>query len=519
MPRNPRTLAAASVLSAGLLLGACAGGSDAADSQAQAPQGEAVKGGTARIIEDAEPRSLDPAVIANSYANSPILGNALYGELLVDNPKTGEIGYRIAQSLTTDDGGTTFTLKLRPGVKFSDGTHFTAAAVKFAWEHVKDPNTNSPDLPQAALIKKVTATDDSTLRIELTDAVPRFANAVLQTSLNWVARPQSLQSGTIDTAPVGAGAYTLEQWSRQDVIKLKKNPGYWDTEHVNLDALEIRAVIDPDQRWNTLLSGGADLAMEGQWQNVDNAQHNGFQNQTLDFGGGIALVLNTRKPPFDDVRARQALAAALNLDTVNDAVFNGTGRVPDTLFDKSSTFYQDIPLQKNDPAQAQKLFDELAAEGRPVSFAVSLFPGSSALGNSIQTQLSQFSNVQVKVGTIDLAQYGTIMAKKDYDVITSSVTFGDPEPRLWFGLNGRSSGNYSGIDDPRLNASLDQGRTAHDDAERTAAYRSVQERLAELVPVIFYTRASPSVLAARDVGGITQYGFGSVLPENLWIQP
>jgi peptide/nickel transport system substrate-binding protein len=149
---------------------------------------------------------------------------------------------------------------------------------------------------------------------------------------------------------------------------------------------------------------------------------------------------------------------------------------------------------------------------------MSLYPSGKALGEAIQTQLSTLNNVKVDVRTIDLAQVGQIMAKKDYDTLVSTVAFSDPEPRLWSSLHSASAGNTSGIKDPEMDAALEAGRMATDPAERTEAYETVQKRLAELNPVIFYTRAAPGVIANGNVGGIQQYGMGSVLPETLWIQ-
>lgn len=511
----------AGVAAAAFTLSACGGGSSSDPaSDGAAPSGQPVSGGTARVIETAEPRSLDPAVVANSWANSPVVGNSLYGTLMIDDPATGKMEYKIAKSFASDDGGSTFTLTLRDGVTFSDGTPFTAEAVKVGWDHVKDPATSSPDIPQAALIAQTTVVDDKTLKVKLTEPIPNFANAIVQTSLNWIASPASIKGGAkvMDVKPIGAGPYTLESWSRQDVIKLVRNDKFWDAPRPYLDRIEVRAVIDPDQRYNTLVSNGADLSLESNWNNLDKAQKAGLQNSTLQLGGGVALVLNTKSAPFDDPRARKALASALDLNTINDAVYNGTGKVPTTLFDQSSPFYQDIPLVTTDAAAAQKLFDELAGEGKPVSFKLSLFAGNAPLGNSIQTQLSTFKNVKVEVGTIDIAQYGTIMAKRDYNVIQSSVTFADPEPRLWGGLAGESRGNYSGINDPELNTALDAGRTGKTEAERVTAYETVQKRLAELNPIIFYTRSAPGVMANKNVGGLQQYGMGSLLPETLWLQ-
>ncbi|PBC49210.1 ABC transporter substrate-binding protein [Rhodococcus sp. ACS1] len=503
-----------------LMLSACSSGNSTDSASAGGPSGDAVSGGTGLIIEQAEPRSLDPALISNSWANSPVLGNALYGTLMIDNPETGGIDFKLAEDFSSADAGKTFTLRVRDGVQFSDGSPFDAAAVKFGWDRIKDRATASPDITQASLIDSSQVIDDRTLRVTLVEPVPNFANAILQTGMNWIASPASLQAGqqSVDSNPIGAGPFTLEQWSRQDVIKLTRNDKYYDAPRPYLDKLEIRAIGDADQRYNTLVSGGADLALEGVWSNIDKAKNAGLQNAVVPLGGGTTMVLNSTKAPFDDARARKAFALALDLDGINNAVYGGAAKLPHTLFDKSSPFYKDIPLADEDRAEAQRLLDELAAEGKPLNFTMSLYPSGKALGEAIQTQLSTLNNVKVDVRTIDLAQVGQIMAKKDYDTLVSTVAFSDPEPRLWSSLHSASAGNTSGIKDPEMDAALEAGRMATDPAERTAAYETVQKRLAELNPVIFYTRAAPGVIANGNVGGIQQYGMGSVLPETLWIQ-
>ncbi|MBH0118392.1 ABC transporter substrate-binding protein, partial [Rhodococcus sp. CX] len=168
--------------------------------------------------------------------------------------------------------------------------------------------------------------------------------------------------------------------------------------------------------------------------------------------------------------------------------------------------------------EAQRLLDELAAEGKPLNFTLSMYPSGRALGEAIQTQLSTLNNITVNVRTIDFAQVGQILGQMDYDVITNAVVFaGDPEPRLWFGLHGDSAGNYSGIKDPQMDAALSRALASRDEGERESAYEVVQRRLVELNPIIFYTRSAPGFVASGNVGGIRQYGMGSILPEELWI--
>lgn len=511
----------AGAIAAVLVLTACSGGGGTSSAGGEGPTGDPVTGGTGRILQQNEPRGLDPAVIANSWANSPVVGNALYGQLWIDDPETGEIEYRIAKDFSTKDDGKTYTLTLRDDVNFSDGTPLTAKDVKATWDHAKDPAASSVDFPQATQIAEATVVDDTTLDVELVTQTPKFANSILQTGLNWIASEKSIESGSkgMDANPIGAGPYTLEKWARQDVITLVRNDRYYGDKPY-LDKLEIRTAADPDQRYNTISSGGADVALDSQWLNLDKAKTAGLQVKTLPFGGGSILTMNNTRAPFDDVRARQALAAALDLGQIDDAVNQGKGSVPTTLFDESSPFFNDIPLVKKDTKKAQELLDEIAADGKPLEFTVSVFPGAgSLLANSIQTQLSTLENIKVEVHTIDIAEYGKTMATKDYDVITNSVTFGvEPEPRLWAGLHGSSGGNFSGVDDEQLNAALDKGRLAVEEADRKAAYQEVQNRLVEVTPVIFFSKSALGVIGANTVGGLQQYGMGSVLPETLWIK-
>jgi peptide/nickel transport system substrate-binding protein len=240
----------------------------------------------------------------------------------------------------------------------------------------------------------------------------------------------------------------------------------------------------------------------------------------MPLSGGIFMALNSRRAPFNDVRARQAVADALDMDALNLAVYNGTGKTADQLFDKSSPFYTDTPLRKPDKAAAQKLFDELAAEGKPVSFAFTAFATSEnrALAEAVQAQLSAFKNVTMQVKVVDLSQSIPLFGTKDFDTVISSAFFADPEPRLYTVFAGSSASNMSGVGDPQLDQDLLQGRAATSVDQRKAAYAALQQRLSDLVPVIFMTRAAPSVMTTKNVGGVQQYGLGSLLPEELWIK-
>ncbi|MEU1982740.1 ABC transporter substrate-binding protein [Nocardia sp. NPDC019395] len=479
-------------------------------------------GGTARITQISEPRTLDPVALGNQWVINALLGNALYGTLMVNNPDSGKIEYTMATGFATHDGGTTFELTLRPDLRFTDGTPLDAAAVKFNWDRFPDPANGSTYREDATVIASSEVVNPTTLRVTMRHPVPHFAYTLVESSMNWIASPQALRAGraTFDGNPVGAGPFTLQRWARQDVIELVKNPGYWDAPKPYLDRIELRTSGDSVQGYNTLISGGSDVIISSNWGSIEKLKNQGFPTAVSPLHGGQHLSLNMRRAPFDDIRARRAVAAAIDVNSLNLTIYQGSGELPTTMFRESSPYYApDLPLHTPDPATAQRLFDELAAEGKPVKFTFTTTAQTEnrLLAESVQAQLSAFDNVEAEVKVIDIIDLIKLRYTHDFDVMTGGAFFDDPEPRLWTAFHGDSGRNTGGIDDPALNKALDAGRTATDVKQRGAAYRTVQERLIELMPAIFYTRTVAAAATGKNVGGLTMYGAGSVLPEELWI--
>ncbi|SQD93550.1 hypothetical protein [Parafrankia sp. BMG5.11] len=141
------------------------------------------------------------------------------------------------------------------------------------------------------------------------------------------------------------------------------------------------------------------------------------------------------------------------------------------------------------------------------------------MAENIQAQLGSFDNVEVRIRTVELAEFVQLRATHDFDSIITSALFRDPEPRLSTVFGGDSPANMPGIDDPALNDALLSGRTATSEEDRKKAYNAVQERLTELTPMFFVARGGPGAISGRNVGGLVQYGLGSLLPEELWIKP
>ncbi|MEE2034859.1 ABC transporter substrate-binding protein [Rhodococcus sp. CC-R104] len=513
--------AVAAACATALLLVSCSGSSSDDATGAQGPAGDPVAGGSLDVLQTGEPRSLDPAALTNYWAFQPTLGNALYGTLMINDVDTLEIEYKMATDFSTTDGGATFTLKLQPDLTFTDGTPLDAAAVKYNWDRLVDPKLGSTSGRWAAQIAETRVEDPTTLRVVMRSPNPHYAQSIVGSSLNWIASPAALEKGpaAFDENPVGAGPFTLASWTRQDAVELTKNPDYWDAPKPYLDSITIRTVSDTNQRVNAVTTGAADLASETNWESLKKIEAAGLNIDVVPTGGGQFVAMNFARAPFADERARRAVSLAVDLDAINTAVYNGEGEIPMTLFEESSPFFSEIALKETDPEAAQKLFDELAAEGKPVSFTFLSYPTteSKMLGEALQAQMSAFDNVEAKVDVVDYAQATARTGARDFDMLISSAVIQDPDNPLWLAFHSDSSGNSVGVDDAELSAALDAGRTGRTVEERKAAYETVQERLVQLNPGIWYYRAVPAVVWGDHVQGVEVYTLGSPLPEEIWV--
>ncbi|RBY84367.1 ABC transporter substrate-binding protein [Blastococcus sp. TF02A-26] len=518
-----RTLAL--LAAAALALTACGGGSDddGGGGSADAPVGDPVAGGTAKIGLVSEPRTLDPAFLGNNLTTNSLVGSALYGALFTQDPVTGDLSPAMAESLETTDGGTTYRMTLQEGLTFSDGSPLDAEAVRANWARAKDIGLRAPVLAVGLGLGDLRTVDAVTFEFTLNRPTPNFGGAITTSALNWIGAPAALTQGqaAFDANPIGAGPFVLESWTRGGELRLLRNDRYWDAPKPYLDGLTLSVANDAEQRYNALQSGATDAILNGSTQITARAEEAGFdiaaENRP---NGGTEFLFNTTVAPFDDVRAREAVYKAIDLEAVSQAVFEGQATAPSSWFAESSPFYTGDHLPGPDPERAEELFAELAAEGKPVSFTIVTFPtpDSTGIAQSIQTQLSAYDDVTVEIDNRDFAGATGALTGKSHQAITAGVQFVDPEPQWWAHLHSESFSNYSGIEDAELDEALDAARAATDEAERRDAYQRVEERTAEIYPAVLIAETEEVVLT-RDgrLQGVVISGAGTVLVDGMWL--
>jgi peptide/nickel transport system substrate-binding protein len=487
-------------------------------SREDAPAGKPGQGGTMTYLVPSDVPSLDPVAfsVPSNPASLAPRAFAIYDALAVDNPKTGALEMRLAEAITSADN-LVWTIRLKSEVTFSDGTPFNAEAVRFNWRRIADPKSRAPMAPYALQMASMKVTDPLTLSVRLKAASAAFPRMVAR-YLTHIASPTAIKKKGkgFGSSPVGAGPYVVKEFVRDDHLTLDRNPRYFGDTH--LDRLVIRPVVDETQRLNTLLSGEADAMFTSDPTTGARADDAGFDRIETVLNGGSNITFNVSRAPFNDHRARQAIALAFDQAALNRDLFDGLAQPVDTLFAPSSPYYDSGTYQlRPDRRLAQELMDDLAAARKPLKVAFVVPQSFSNRAEWFQTQLSRYRNIDVTLRVIpDVQAYG-VAASGEFQAAFLASTWLYPEPAMtnYFGTRGTQNwGKYSNSD---VDAALQQARTASDEGSRREAYAEVQREIVREVPGVFYFRPSYFVIHSRNVHDVSAISDGSPLWTNISI--
>jgi peptide/nickel transport system substrate-binding protein len=484
------------------LLGLSTGPSSAASAAAKKPK----KGGTLTYLSVTEPTTLwgeaaGPRVSAKSGPERL----AILDALLVLTKK-GVPQYRLAESLTSTDG-ITWTMKMRSGAKFTDGTPVDAEAVKYNWDLMKDP-ANATLVPSGAAafvnIASYTVTDPSTLTITLKAKNGMFAEFLTTSVADFIGSPTALKSMGIpafQAKPVGAGAFTFGEWTRGSQLTLNANPDYYGNGPF-LDKLVFKYILDDTQRYNTLVTGGGDVAYTAVHQTAARGKDAGYTTPVFAPPGGVALVFNSGIPPFNELRARQALSLAIDSDGLNQAVFGGLGRVMTHIFPSDSEYYTKSAKQATPNAKkAQALFDELAKEGKPVEFAFMVTDSAPypAVVQYISARLASFQNVKMTINQVSSQAFLGPYLAKSYQVFTGAFI---TDPIVFYNqFTATGPSNRFNYSNPATDQALAEMANATTPADRKKALAKAQELVVKDVGMYFMIQSPVYAIFKKSVVG------------------
>jgi peptide/nickel transport system substrate-binding protein len=440
--------------------------------------------------------------------------------------KTSTVVPYMAKSLEADAQGVVWTLKLRDGVKFSDGEPLNADAVLFNWDRIKDPATLSAS---AGAVVGVTweKVDDLTVKITLKTSNFQFATTLIS-QLGSIGSPKAIKAAGKDVGdhPVGAGPFTLKHWVRGNQIEYQANHGYWDKPRPYLDGLVIKQVLSDDQRLNAWKVKQVDVIYAQQSFMIKGATDGNLGDVTqIPIAGGSGLGFNLKNPVMQDEGLRMAMLHAIDdaqiikslfpLDSVADAF------LPSTNPNRSNAagLYPAFDLK-----EAQRLFDDYLKRTGKTNETVTMvsygdIPLNQAASEALAAQINEIKGLRFKLEPVDTATLVTRLSRGDFQTIqgTNTVPFMDALYDLY---HTGGAQNFFGYNNATVNKALDEARTTKDPAAQTKAYQVATGELSKNPPLRMYRWARMSVVSQHDVHGIVAtptYALGGVYWDGVWL--
>lgn len=453
------------------------------------PEGTPVKGGELVFATESDVATIDAGKAAQP--SDKVISLGIFDTLTtyVD----GEIVPYLAESLEGSEDLTTWTMTLREGVTFHDGTPLNADAVVKHFQRMVDPAYACPCAGSVEIIGSMDTPDGPeglTVVFTLTGPSVSFPD-LLAGSSGYIESPTAVaQLGDqFAQRPVGTGPFKLTEFTPGERVVLEAYEGYWQTDENGiqlpyLDKLTVVPIPDSGQRVAALRTGDIDIFQTADSATVATAEEQGFAAQKISGSSSTIILLNNDKPPFDDVKARQALAYAINKDVINERVYDGV-RVPSySGFALDSPYYNpDAGTPQYDPEKAEELVEELGG----LDFTLVCIPTPEADGIlQLVKQMGEQVGMNITLETQEQGAYvNRIFSKSgDYEAACfRSSHFIEPDA-IRPGLTTDDPGNLVFYSNDEVDQLLEEARQTADVEERKEKYFRVQEITGEEVPLI-----------------------------------
>ena len=435
-----------------------------------------------------EPQSLDPYAHSMYYN---FMASTLIYDTLLSKDADGNLIPELATSWEfTDD--LTIHVTLRDDVYFHNGSKLTAEDVKFTLETAAASSFSSSifawfDAENTAVV------DDTTLDIKLKYAYAPVLE-VLSSIRSAVINKKAYQAdpASYTRSPIGTGPMKVANWYSGDRIELVSNDSYWG-EPLAYKTCTLRVIVEASSRTIELETGGIDIAVDlpfSDWSRVEAAPN---LNLVSGRSNNLAsLVFNNSNELFSDIRVRQALAYALDLNSLVQVCWEGTAEVADSYYTSSMLGYKKEGPQEYNVEKAKEL---LAEAGYPDGFEFTLTTYQTNLNQTfaevVQNMWAQIG-VKVNIDIVDLATFTDMnnSGKLTAALMTPNVAIGDPAAALILWPITRTISLRH--NDQHIQDLLDAGSSTYDEAERVKIYQELQDYLQSMtytVPVAFPTFA------------------------------
>ncbi|ROO60807.1 peptide/nickel transport system substrate-binding protein [Micromonospora sp. Llam0] len=493
-------------------------------------------GGTITMATWSATQSLDPVQVAGTGNSGGAELAALYDTIMRYDPASGAFEPQTAESLTPNDDFTQWTLTLRSGITFSDGAPYDSAAVVANLQRHTEARSNASSL--VAPITDYATPDDLTVVFTLAFPWNNFPFALAGTP-GMVVNPAAVaaQGDAFGTNPqdAGAGPFVFDEFRPDESLTLTRNPDYWGGE-VPLDGVRFIHAGDGPQTYEAFRAGSVDLAFLRDAGAIADAEADGAEGIRVQYSANDTLIMNNGFPitcqegepaprcedqpdgtelestaPTADKRVRQAVAAAIDLETLKQRVYGGAGFMSSALISEDSRWYDGVEGPAYDIERARDLVEQAKADGWDGRIRVSCHTGLPTWGTAVQGML-EAAGMQVDLTDQQeiAANTSAVIVRKDFDLACFGSSISDAEP--FFALNRdfnstyvtTGGGNFSGYVNPTVDEAIAAGRGAGSEAEVKAAISTIARAYAEDVPFLALTAQPEVVLISDEVGDVLQ---------------
>jgi len=550
---------AALAATVGLILTACSGGGPAPTGN-DGEVGEPQAGGEITVLLDAGfaggwATGLDPATSngtgANLAQNSAIFGGLFTLEADEDG-SNARIEPNQAESYEWQDDGLKLVVKLREGIEFSDGTPMDAEAVLWNWiRALSSGSTGAPvldlnldlepqehsqefmdslwaalpaDVDRDLIMRRLGAiriVDDLTIEMNFNSVNGAFVNGLPTANLNLIASPTAyaeLGADQFKVTPIGAGPFVVEVNRQSERLELTKNENYFKEGLPYLDALNFQSVAGDQVMYQTLLSGQGDVVEGLSAVTLINEARNNPQVE-VHLGtptSPYVVQLNTRKEPFDDIRARQAIYYATDFAAIQEGLFGGEGDLSQSFTASGGLFYtpEIDGYPEFDLDKAKALVEELG--GLEVELGTTDIVTARSVTTALQTQWEK-AGIDVTIDAKPLGDVITKFTSGDWESMLQTAGAWDPAAGIGVQVRFGSTSPFSGTPLPEgatsaadaiaqglrspLDELLAQAVATVDEKEREAAYVEIAEVIAKEAYGPFGIAFSPAQVVRKGVHG------------------
>lgn len=479
-------------------------------------KGTPADGGTLTMASFTEPRSLDPAVTIAALTTGGTEMLNLYDSLMRYDASDSSFVPQLAEGISTDDN-ITWTLTLRDGVLFSDGSTLDSAAVKASQERYA-----SMPAPEAALwkanIASIETPDPLTVTYTLKRPWAQFPG-ILTTGPGMIVGKAAGANESFK--PIGAGPFQVGKLAPQESLTVTAREDYWAGKP-KLDSVKFVYLPNAQTAIDSQDNGEVDVIFLREPDQVEKAltgSPHGVVNMTA--AQNSALINADKGRPGSDPRIRKAMQLAIDTSLLTERAFDVTDAGSPTIFPEYSRWHGDTEGLAYDPEAAKKLVEEAKADGfdGSIHYVDGSDPASREIALAVKAQLEAVGfTVKTELARTVADLITKVAVDRDYDVSAWGHSFreSDPIPKMFAIMHSTGTQLYGSYTSPEMDALLEEFQTSPSYEEQKAVMDKIQQKVNDDVPFLVFGPYAETVLWTENVRGVLGAGNSMVLFSQAW---